>query len=69
MKPKQTFADRLKKWRSKLGIAQPRAATLLNVKLRTLQSWEQQANTPSVYALDSILARMKEISGMADVES
>lgn len=64
----KSFDKKLKAWRKKLGISQPKAALKLGVKLRTLQSWEQKANTPSVYALESLLARMKESAGLAEVE-
>lgn len=42
----KTIAEKLKEWRTARRITQAKAAQILQVKLRTVQDWEQGRSEP-----------------------
>lgn len=54
------FGVELKKWRGRNALVQHQAASLLGVKLRTYQNWEQGTCEPEPLAMETIIRRMED---------
>lgn len=63
-KPHMTFADLLRKTRTKLGLTPPEAAQLLEVSERTVFYWESGERIPKPATRDGILSRLNKRKGV-----
>jgi len=54
-----SFATTIKSERTRLGLTQSEAATLLNVPARTLWEWEHGKTEPLAVTQEGVIARFK----------
>lgn len=57
----EELANKLKAARAKLGLSQSEAAKAWGIKIRTLQSWEQNWATPRGFALTALVEKLDAI--------
>ena len=55
------FAEQLKSERSRLGLTQAEAATILSISKSTLEEWENGTKTPKELTQEGALARLAKL--------
>jgi len=57
----EMLSDKLKQYRSKLGLSQEQLARNLGVSLNTVQRWESGKTRPSHLAMDKLVVILKDV--------
>jgi DNA-binding transcriptional regulator YiaG len=58
---KAEFAQKLKRWRERVGMSQSQAAAALSVPIDSLQNWEIARTMPNALAQVTLFTLMREV--------